>query len=51
VRVDLVDEWPDYTVAGPAGSHAAAGRPATPVRMVLVRTADGWRIESAARLA
>jgi hypothetical protein len=51
VQVDLIDQWPDYTVDGPAGPHVAAGRAAAPVRMVLVRTADGWRIESAARLA
>jgi hypothetical protein len=50
VQVDLVDEWPGYTVDGPAGSRPAAGRPATPVRMVLLRTADGWRIASAERV-
>ena len=54
--VDLTDSWPDHEVV-PAGSaeggpalRIAPGRPATAVRMVLLRTADGWRIEGAERL-
>jgi hypothetical protein len=52
-RLDLIDSWPDYEVAGsgPASAvRAVPGRPATAVRMVMLRTADGWRIESAERL-
>jgi hypothetical protein len=56
VRMDLVDRWPDYDVvpAGAPGGPAVRsepGRPESTVRMVLVRTVDGWRIESAQRLA
>ena len=54
-RLDLVDRWPDYEVVGRArrtGRRSAPcpGAPTTAVRMVLVRTPDGWRIESAERL-
>jgi hypothetical protein len=52
-RLDLIDSWADYEVAGAGpGSavRAVPGRPATAVRMVLLRTGDGWRIESAERL-
>jgi eukaryotic-like serine/threonine-protein kinase len=54
-RLDLVDRWADYDVVaarsadGPA-LRRAPGRPATGVAMVLVRTPDGWRIESAERV-
>jgi hypothetical protein len=56
VEMDLVDRWPGYDVV-PAGApdgpavRTVPGRPETGVRMVLVRTGDGWRIESAQRLA
>jgi hypothetical protein len=54
--VDLTDRWPEYEVvaAGSANGgpalRTAPGRPATAVRMVLLRTPDGWRIDSAERL-
>ncbi|MFP5373226.1 MAG: serine/threonine protein kinase, partial [Actinomycetes bacterium] len=52
--LDLVDHWPDYEVvpsgaAGGAASTRAPGRPETAVRMVLLRTPEGWRIERAER--
>jgi eukaryotic-like serine/threonine-protein kinase len=54
--VDLSDSWPEYEVVatgsaehGPA-LRTAPGRPVTAVRMVLLRTPDGWRIDSAERL-
>ncbi len=52
--LDLVDRWPDYEVvpSGSAGGPAlrgAPGRPETAVRMVLLRTPEGWRIEGAER--
>jgi eukaryotic-like serine/threonine-protein kinase len=55
VELDLVDRWPGYDVV-PAGAtdgaalRMAPARPETGVRMVLVRTGEGWRIESAQRL-
>jgi eukaryotic-like serine/threonine-protein kinase len=55
VEMDLVDRWPEYHVVpavapdGPA-VRTVPGRPETTVRMVLVRTGEGWRIESAQRL-
>ena len=55
VEMDLVDRWPEYDVVpavapdGPA-VRTVPGRPETTVRMVLVRTGEGWRIESAQRL-
>ena len=54
VHLDLVDSWDPYEVVaavrpdGPALRTGAGQRP-TAVRMVLVRSADGWRIESAER--
>jgi hypothetical protein len=51
-RLELVDRWPAYEVvstgsaSGPA-PRTVPGRPETAVRMVLLRTPDGWRIESA----
>ena len=54
--MDLVDRWADYEVV-PAGApegpavRTEPGRRESTVRMVLVRTADGWRIETAQRLA
>ncbi|WP_324278672.1 hypothetical protein [Blastococcus brunescens] len=56
VELDLVDRWPAYDVV-PAGApdglalRTVPGRPETTVRMVLVRSDDGWRIEAARRLA
>jgi hypothetical protein len=56
VEMDLVDRWSDYEVV-PAGApggvavRTVPGRPEADVRMVLVRTGAGWRIESARRLA
>ncbi len=54
--VDLTDRWAEYEVVA-AGSadggpalRTAAGRPTAAVRMVLLRTPDGWRIDSAERL-
>ena len=52
--VDLVCRWPAYEVAAagdPDGPpvRTVPGRSDTAVRMVLARTADGWRIESAER--
>ncbi|MGY2004122.1 serine/threonine-protein kinase [Blastococcus sp. SYSU DS1024] len=50
----LTDSWPDYRVVradqpdGPA-LRWVTGRPEARVRMVLVRTPEGWRIESAER--
>jgi hypothetical protein len=54
VELELVDGWPDYEVLradDPAGPplQQVAGRPGAAVRMALVRTAGGWRIESAER--
>jgi hypothetical protein len=54
VTLELVDSWPGYEVvpaADPDGAalRRGAGRPATGVRMVLLRTGDRWLIESAAR--
>lgn len=51
----LTDAWGAYDVvaaADPAGPalRSAPARPATPVRVVLSRTPDGWRIERAERL-
>jgi hypothetical protein len=50
VELTLVDRWPDYEVveAG-AAVREVAGRPASEVRMVVVRTPEGWRISSAER--
>jgi hypothetical protein len=54
VELDLVDRWPAYEVVA-AGSPGGAvvrtgtGRADSPVRMVLVREAEGWRIDTAAR--
>jgi hypothetical protein len=54
VRLDLVDGWAAYEVVslsqpdGPA-LRTRAGQAASGVRMVLVRTREGWRIESAER--
>jgi hypothetical protein len=54
VEIELVDGWPDYEVvraADPGGPalQQVAGRPGAAVRMALVRTTVGWRIESAER--
>ncbi|TFV92087.1 serine/threonine protein kinase [Blastococcus sp. CT_GayMR20] len=53
-ELDLVDRWPAYEVVAAGGPDGAPlrtvpGRPDAGVRMVLARTADGWRIESAER--
>jgi hypothetical protein len=56
VVLAVVDRWPGYEVVaagspdGPAVGRGPA-RPETPVRMVLVDTPAGWRIESALRTA
>jgi eukaryotic-like serine/threonine-protein kinase len=56
VELDLVDRWPGYDVV-PAGATEGSAlrhepeRAETGVRMVLVRTGEGWRIESAQRRA
>ncbi len=55
VEIDLVDRWAGYDVVPAAAPDGPAlrtlpGRPETTVRMVLVRTPEGWRIESAQRL-
>jgi hypothetical protein len=53
--LDLVDEWPGYAVV-PAGRPDAAplrtveGRGTARVRLVLVHSVAGWRIESGQRL-
>ncbi|MGY1736275.1 protein kinase domain-containing protein [Geodermatophilus sp. SYSU D00684] len=56
VRVRLVDSWPEYAVVAvtaPDGPvlRTEAGRGDTPVTMVLVPRAGGWRIGTAGRLA
>jgi hypothetical protein len=53
-ELDLVDRWPAYEVVAagdPDGPplRTVPGRPDAGVRMVLARTSDGWRIESAER--
>jgi hypothetical protein len=56
VQLDLADSWAPYEVVslahpdGPA-LRAGAGQAASGVRMVLIRTGEGWRIESAERTA
>ncbi len=54
VELVLIDRWPAYEVvpAGATGGTALStlpGRPDSEVRMVLVLTDDGWRIDTAAR--
>ena len=54
-ELELTDSWPAYEVvpaADPAGPalRAEPGREAAPVRAVLVRTPEGWRLERAERL-
>jgi hypothetical protein len=55
VEMDLVDRWAGYEIVparapdGPA-TRSVPGRAESTVRMVVVRTGEGWRIESAARL-
>jgi eukaryotic-like serine/threonine-protein kinase len=51
--VALVDSWPAYAVVGPGDRGAAAtvpARAATGGRMVLARTANGWRIDTVERV-
>jgi hypothetical protein len=50
--VALVDSWPAYSVVDGAGRTMAtvAARAPTGVRMILLRTAAGWRIGTADRL-
>jgi hypothetical protein len=53
--LDVVDRWPPHDVVDgddPGGPpvRSAAGRPDTAVRLLLVRTAGGWRIGSAERV-
>jgi hypothetical protein len=51
VELNLVDRWPDYRVVNGDGAlvRTGTGRPESAVRMVLVRGAEGWRIETASR--
>jgi hypothetical protein len=54
-QLELVDGWPGYEVVAVNQPNAPAvesvvGRPDAAARMVLVRTAEGWRIQSAERL-
>jgi hypothetical protein len=55
VRVHLVDRWADYEVvaageeSGP-GIRTVTGRGEASVRLTVVRTPEGWRIETAERL-
>ena len=49
-EVQLVDRWPDYDVVGGQGARVVPGRGDAAVRIVLLRTADGWRIDTAERL-
>jgi hypothetical protein len=54
-RLELVDRWSDYEVVLAATADGAplrtvAGRAEAAVRLVLARTPDGWRIESAERV-
>lgn len=52
IELRLVDSWSAYEIVGPG--TVIAGRPAraeAPVRMVLVRTAAGWRMDTVERLA
>ena len=54
-ELQLSDGWGSYEVVAadlPDGAplRTEPARPVTPVRVVLVRTADGWRMESAQRL-
>ena len=54
--VDLTDRWPEYEVVATGSGNGgrrcgpAPGRAATAVRMVLLRTPGGWRIDSAERV-
>ena len=50
--VDLVDSRPAYEVLADDGSvrRTEPGRPTADVRMVLLRTPEGWRIDTAERL-
>ncbi|MGY1804571.1 serine/threonine-protein kinase [Blastococcus sp. SYSU D00922] len=55
VEMDLVDRWAGYEVLAAAAPDGPAlrtlpGRPESNVRMVLISTPEGWRIESAQRL-
>ena len=55
VELQLVDGWSAYEVVAadrPDGPplRTAPARPVAPVRVVLVRGAEGWRMESAQRL-
>jgi eukaryotic-like serine/threonine-protein kinase len=52
VRLELVDSWAPYEVVRDgAAVRPGPGRPPATVRMVLVRSGDGWLIESAERAA
>ena len=52
VELRLADGWDAYDVVTAEGASVRTepGRPATPARVVLVRTPAGWRLESAQRL-
>ena len=48
VEVQLVDRWPSYTVVGGEGTaQTVPARGERQVAMVLVRSEDGWRIDTA----
>ena len=51
VELDLVDRWPEFEVvaADDAVVRTDPGRGESAVRMVLVRGAEGWRIDTATR--
>jgi eukaryotic-like serine/threonine-protein kinase len=50
VHLHLVDRWPDYELTGDGALRTVPGRGEQAVQMVLLRAADGWRIESARRV-
>ena len=49
VELDLVDRWPAHEVVAADGSalRTFPGRGEAAVRLVLMRTPDGWRIDGA----
>jgi hypothetical protein len=51
-QLDLVDRWPAHDVVAADGTalRSSPERADTAVRLVLIRTGDGWRIDSAERL-
>jgi hypothetical protein len=51
-QLDLVDRWPAHDVVAADGTELrrSPARADTAVRLILIRTDDGWRIDSAERL-